>query len=215
MLNVACVLRSGGEYRPEHVFALADGIRRNLTIPYRFLCISDFAEVRRPGIDTVGIPEGWPGWWAKICLLKAGVFAGPVFYCDLDTIIVGPLDDIVRGHRFTVLKNFWRDDRIGSGVMAWDTDLSGIYRRFASDPERWMREYKTPDKWGDQQFIFDNTPIQPERWQLKHPGRVVSYKRDILRRHGGKVPANASIIAYHGKPRPWETKLWRNAEAVA
>jgi hypothetical protein len=164
--------------------------------------------VRSSEIETVTLDERWPGWWSKISMFRPGLFDGPCWYADLDTIIVGPLDDIVLGHRFTVLRNFWRDDRIGSGLMAWDTDLSVIYRRFASDPERWMREYKTPDKWGDQQFIFDNTPIQPDRWQDKHPGRIVSYKRDIVRLHRGKVPPEASIICYHGRPRPWETKLW-------
>ncbi len=215
LLTVVCVLRSGGDYVPAHVLALRDGVRRHLKMPHTFVCLTDLCdEVASAGIVTRRLSNNWPGWWSKIELFHPAIrdwdptFEDRVFYADLDTIIAGPLDDIVLGHQFTVLRNFWRDDRIGSGLMAWDTDLSEIYRRFASDPEGWMREYKTPDKWGDQQFIFDNSPIQPERWQDKHPGRVVSYKRDIVRLHRGKVPPEASIICYHGRPRPWETKLW-------
>lgn len=209
MITIACVLRSGPEYRVEHVLALRDGVRRHLLMPHRFVCLSDYqGSLLDQGVQILPLKHGWPGWFSKIELFAEFTFPGPVVYFDLDTVIVGPLDDIVLGHRFTVLKNFWRADRIGSGVMAWDTDLSEIYRRFASDPARWMREYKTPDKWGDQQFIFDNTPIQPERWQLNYPGRIVSYKRDIVRLHRGRVPAETSIIAFHGRPRPWETKLW-------
>lgn len=208
MLNILCVMRSGGEYHAAHVAALSEGVRRHLKLPFRFRCFTDQEAVRSSEIETVALDEGWPGWWSKISMFRPGLFDGPCWYADLDTIIVGPLDDLVLGHKFTVLRNFWRADRIGSGLMAWDTDLSSIYRKFAQNPDRYMAEYKTPDKWGDQQFIFDNTPIQPDRWQDKHSGRVVSYKRDIVRLHRGKVPAAASIICYHGLPRPWETKLW-------
>lgn len=216
MLTVCCVLKSGPEYRVEHVVALRDGVRRHLTLPHNFICLTDlWPEAMEAGIASVSLKHGWPGWFSKLELFRPGVFNGPVFYLDLDSIIVGSLDDLVIGHRFTVLRNFWRDHRIGSGLMAWDADLSEIYRRFAADAGRWMREYQTKEKWGDQQFIFDNTPIEPDRWQVKHPGRVVSYKRDILRLHRGKVPPEASVIAFHGVPRPWQTKLWQGADALA
>lgn len=207
MLTVCCVLKSGPEYRVEHVLALRDGVRRHLKMPHVVYCFTDYSETIE-GVTRIPLQHGWPGWFSKIEMFSGIIGPHPVFYADLDTVIVGPLDDIVLGHRFTVLRNFWRNDRIGSGLMAWDTDLSSIYLKFAQNAERFMKEYTTPDKWGDQQFIFDNTPVQPDRWQLKFPGRVLSYKRDILRLHGGKVPSTASVIAFHGRPRPWQTKLW-------
>jgi hypothetical protein len=214
MLYVACVLRSGGDYRPEHVFALAAGVRRHLSLPYRFVVLSDLGDaVSRPGIEVVPIPEMWPGWWSKISLFRPGLFDGPVFYADLDTIIVGELDSLVLGHRFTVLRNFWKDKNIGSGLMAWDTDLSAIYRKFALAPKKYINEYRTAEKWGDQAFILNNTPTPMDRWQLKHPGRICSYKRDIVRRRG-VVPESTSVICFHGQPRPWATPLWRAADAV-
>ena len=41
MLTVACVLRSGPEYRAEHVAALAAGVIRHLSRRYRFVCLTD------------------------------------------------------------------------------------------------------------------------------------------------------------------------------
>ena len=73
--------------------------------------------------------------------------------------------------RFTVLRNFWSDARIGSGLMAWDCGLSAIYERFLLAPERAMREYVTTERWGDQGFIKAHTPVPLDFWQVKHPGR--------------------------------------------
>lgn len=118
----------------------------------------------------------------------------------------GSLDAIVLGHRFTVLQNFWADayrepGRIGSGLMAWDCDLSGIYESFRHDADRYLAEYKTKAKWGDQGFIKDHAPVEPERWQTKCPGRIVSFKKHVRPSRG--VPAGASVVCFHGQPRPW------------
>jgi hypothetical protein len=209
LLTVACVLRSGPEYRVEHVAALAAGVREHLTLPHRLVCLTDLVgEVEGAGVETLPLREPWPGWWAKIALFEPGIFDdGAVFYLDLDTVVRGPIDELAVGHRFTVLQNFWAPDRIGSGLMAWDTaaDLSQIYQRFCAAPEAVMRRYVTRERWGDQGFIQFNCPVQPELWQVKHPGRVVSYRRDVL--PAGRVPRGAAVICFGGKARPWNTRI--------
>lgn len=202
MFTVACVLKSGGDYVPAHVHALRDGVRRNLTSPHQFVCLSDVPV----GCDRLRLLRGWPGWWSKMELFD-GRITGPTVYIDLDTIIVGSLDEIALGHRFTVLRNFWAEqygepDRIGSGLMAWDADLSAIYKTFAAAPDRFIREYKTKANWGDQAFIKNHTPIPMARWQDKHPGKVVSFKKHVLKSRG--VPAGASVVCFHGQPRPFD-----------
>lgn len=204
MITVACVLRSGGDYRPEHVYALRDGVARNLTLPHQFVCLTDM-EV---DCDRLRLLRRWPGWWSK-CELFDGRISGPTLYLDLDTIVVGPLDDIAIGHRFTVLKNFWAEqyaepDRIGSGLMAWDADLSAIYAAFSKSPERFIREYKIKAHFGDQAFIKEHTPIPMERWQVKHPGKVVSFRKDVLPH--SRVPPEASVVCFAGRFRPWTMK---------
>lgn len=228
-VTVACVLKSGPEYRVEHVLALAAGVRRHLSLEHRFVCLTDLDRQafdprpyrfpgfsgrfeREPylGIEVVPLHHRWPGWWSKIELCRGDLFDGPVFYADLDTVIVGRLDDLVLGHRFTVLRNFWSDKRIGSGLMAWDTDLSAIYERFARNAPAFMAEYVTTERWGDQGFIRFNSPVPFDCWQSVAPGRVVSYKKHVVP-NGGKIPDGASVIAFHGQPRPWATPLWKAA----
>jgi hypothetical protein len=216
VLTVAFVLRSGGDYRPEHVARLADGVKRHLGIKHQLVCLSDM-DVGSAVDRVIPLRHGWPGWWSKLELFSPGTFGGPVLYLDLDTIAVGRLGDIAVGHRFTVLRNFWAAERIGSGVMAWDWDLSAIYAAFLEAPERFMREYRTTERWGDQGFIRFNAPIMPELWQERHPGKVVSFKLHC--RPLQRVPAGARIVAFHGQPRPWEMtprqRQWFEARAAA
>lgn len=203
-VTVACVLKSGGIYKAAHVKALRDGVERHLTLPHRFVCLAD----KKVDCEHIPLTQGWKGWWSKIELFD-GRLTGPVFYLDLDTRITGSLDNIVLGHHFTVLRNFWAEayrepDRIGSGLMAWNTDLSAIYRAFAAAPRRFMREYVTTARWGDQAFVKEHTPIPMGRWQDKHPGKVVSFKKHVQPNEG--VPEGASVVVFHGPPRPWEMK---------
>lgn len=216
MLNVVCVLKTGGDYGPDHVKKLYNDVINNLRVPHRFICVTD--DPSGVPCDALPLRHGWPGWWSKIELFRSDLLpSGPKMYLDLDTRVVRSISDIVLGHKFTVLTNFWSDERIGSGLMAWDTDLSAIYRSFCIDPERFMAEYTTTERWGDQGFIRFNTPVPMERWQQKFPGRVVSFKRHCVPNNG--VPLSASIVCFHGQPRPWQMspkeKRWFDAGAFS
>lgn len=213
MITFACVLRTGGDYEPAHVQALRDGVARNLRAPHRFVCLTDHPRV---GGDTLPLRMGWPGWWSKIELFD-GRLRGPVVYADLDTIVVGALDDMVLGHQFTVLTNFWAEDRIGSGLMAWSVDLRSIFDKFCEAPDQHIATYRTTERWGDQGFVRFNSPVELGRWQAKHPGKVVSFKRDV--RRAKVVPAAARVVCFHGPPRPWQMngveRGWFRARGVS
>jgi len=204
MLTVACVLRSGGEYQPEHVHHLRSNVRKFLTFPHRFVCLTD---TPLEDVNCILLKHNWPGWWSKMELWRPGLFGGTVLYLDLDTVIVSNIDDMIGGHRFTVLRNIWAkegDERIGSGLMAWAGDLSDLYETFAANPERWMAAEQTADNWGDQGFIQRHTPVALTRWQDRCPGRVVGWRRDCRR----GVPKGASIVCFGGPSRPWKSPLW-------
>lgn len=191
MTRIFTVLRSGGEYRPEHV----ERLRRQCAVHapgVEFVCLSD-----------VGVPalrHDWPGWWAKIELFR---FTGPILYMDLDTTVCGdlaPLLDAAQRHEFIALRDFSPTRKgMGSGLMAWAEDARWIYDRFKHDPERYMRECQSFHSWGDQGFINQHTPDRAH-WQDILPGSVVSYKRHCL----PKTPEGARVVCFHGNPRPWE-----------
>jgi hypothetical protein len=219
LITVICVLRSGGIYTPEWVSKLSRGVERNLSLPHCFVCLTDM-RMHIAGVQPIRLPEGWPGWWSKICLFHPDVgLAGPTLYFDLDTLIVGSLDGIAaHPHGFTMAHEYYRPARFCSTAMAWSGDHSEIWRQMKADPERVMREYRSraDGRIGDQAFIED---VQAER------GIKIDAFRDLFgevsiasfKVHArSRIPAGAAAVAFHGKPKPpeaigWAQKMWEAA----
>lgn len=193
---IVTVLRSGGEYLPEHVVRLQAQCRR-WHPGVGFVVLSD---VEVPGVDRIALEFGWPGWWSKMEALR---IAGPVLYMDLDTSVVGPLEPLLREallHRFVALRDFNPQQReMGSGLMAWSGSCADLYAEFSRDPEGHMRRCSTPRWWGDQGFLEPRTSYR-RYWQDLLPGAVVSWKKHCA----SGIPAGARVVCFHGKPRPWE-----------
>jgi hypothetical protein len=207
-LTVACVLRSGGIYTPEWVSKLRNMVKRHLHMPHRFVCISDVP------VDCERIPltKDWPSWWAKFAIFD---IAGPVLFFDLDTAIVGPLNDIAEHAKttnFTMLRDFYFPDHHGSGMMAWGGDMRWLYEDFSADAGRLMTVKRK--RIGDQGLIEEMVPARPggaiRCWQDAVPGQVVSYKAHC--RNG--VPSGTRVVCLHGDPKFMampETDLVRKA----
>lgn len=192
MVNVVCVLKSGGVYGPEYVEKLYTGVCEHL-MDCEFHVLSDV-----PGVATIPLKHNWSGWWSKLELFRPKLFDGPVLYFDLDTVIQDDLHDIAASiHGFTMLSDFTRPKEVASGVMAWDGDYSYLYQTFASHPQKWQKMY--PQR-GDGLFIADHLRETPYRWQELVPRQIVSYK--VHRRKG--QGQDASVVCFHGNPRPHE-----------
>lgn len=206
---IACVLKSGGIYTPAHVQRLAT--QAYLAAPgERFICLSD---VPVPRVNTQPLVHGWPGWWAKLELFRPDVFepGTRVLYLDLDTTIVGYLEDLLaQPAPFLALEDFYRRPPlvpfrgIASGVMAWTAgERTDIFETFAEHPDWHMR---TAGHGGDQRIIERVMAGRATFWDDVAPGQVVSYK--VHCRDG--VPAGARVICFHGRPKPWDphVKPW-------
>jgi hypothetical protein len=184
MTTIACVLKSGGDYDIEYVERLRDGVRKHLHAPYRFVCMSD---VDVP-CERIPLRHDFAGWWAKLELFYLD---GPVLFFDLDTVIAGDITPIVEyDHVFTAVSDFYRPRALQSCMMAWSdaTPFRGIIDDYLSDPISAGRSH--------QKYL--ERYIKPVFFQDLWPGKVVSYKATRNR-------AGASVVCYHGKPRPRDT----------
>ena len=209
-MSFITVLKSGGIYTQEHVEQLFDEFCKYAPEYMDFVCLSD-----EPGVPGYyPLLKNYPGWWSKMEVFDQ---PGPWLYVDLDTVLVGPIDDVVdvaKNNWFTVLRDFNPQQRLlGTGVMGHGNreDLHLISDRFARNPEHYMRQCRSPRMWGDQGFVEDTVV---NKWGMKDrltffqeevPGAIVSYKKDVIR--SGKIEPYNSIVCFHGKPRPWETKI--------
>lgn len=198
--KIVTVLKSGGEFTEDHVSRLkkqCDLHAPNTT----FICLSDLdlSYGRK-------LKHDWSGWWSK---MELGLLQGPALYMDLDTSIVGDLTDILKAvceYDFIALRNPMKTpSKFGSGLMGWSGNiLESSYERFGENPEFHMKRCTTQEIWGDQGF-FAETQVPTAYWQDLFPGQILSWKVDCK----GKIPQDARIVYFHGKPRPWdiETKM--------
>lgn len=200
-LQYLLVLRSGGQYKPCHVTRLAAQIRLyDTTSP--IYCLTDMELERTSlGVQSVPLKHDWPGWWAKIEMFRRDVIPkGATLYLDLDTdVIADPRTLRLESEGFSMLEDFNYSGFGASGVMFWNGRApERVYRNFLMAPEATIDSYvRMPHKWGDQAFIRDNLP-NPYIFFLA--GQIVSHK---LHCQNG-IPDGARIIAYHGRPKPWE-----------
>jgi hypothetical protein len=202
-MRVAFVLRSGGEYRPEHVERLAMQVEAHLP-GAEIVCLSD---VPVP-VERIALVNRWPGWWSKMELFAPWV-EGDLLYLDLDSAVVGDLTDMASIDRLTIMRDVYRAEGLQSSVMFLpEMDRARVWREWMRKPEVWMGMYRCG---GDQAFLERLWLGKATIWQDTLPGQVVSYKVDVRqavrtdREFGnGTVPDGARVIAFHGKPRPWD-----------
>lgn len=202
MLTVACV-KAKPAYDHHYVNRLYRAVQRNLTIPHKFVCFTD--DTRGVQCPTKQLPKGLTGWWSKLAMFKA--MDESTFYLDLDTLIVGNLDFIgeYKGD-FAILRDFYRPDGYGSGVMMWNQPRHDIWFD-------WLKAGTPNHPLGDQGWMEQKVK-NADRFQDLFPDKFISYKvhcaNDVL-------PKKAAVLSFHGVPKPedfpdehWVSKRWKN-----
>lgn len=215
MLNIVCVnadnyLGRGADY----VNILADMVARNISdkIAYKFICFTDTPQGIDAEVDIRPLPvDGLDGWWNKLALFKEGLFpkGDRILYLDLDTVITGGLDDIIKyDGEFAILRDFIRQEGFQSSVMAWKSGFGNDIWRAYEITERSQIEG------GDQYWIeiyAGLMHIKHDFLQDLYPDAFVSYKLGATY----NIPKNCKMVIFHGKPRPhevvdgWVPKVWK------
>ena len=223
-VNVLCV-KWGDYYGPEYVNRLYAGVKRNLSRPFRFVCVTDDRTGLVEGIDAVSIPDNpevigreWPNIFVKLCLFRDGFadLEGPTLFLDIDLLVTGPLDKFFdyRPGEFCIIHNWVerrkrlfrkRPDIGNSSCFRFDAGRSGaVYETFLSvkdDPAERERFTKGSQKF--QTFAMmkaGHVNWWPEKW-------VCSFKRQLVPMYPlnkiftpWRPPKNVSIVAFHGQP---------------
>lgn len=193
-LTFATVLRTGGEYKPLHVHALYKQVQVHLP-QADFVCVSDSTELQ---CNVLPLKHDWPGWWSKMEVFR---LQGPVLYMDLDTIITNNCDEWlekIQDKQFVLLRDIYRGEKnphaMGSGIMYWSNDMSVLYHDYI------RVGCPTDIRGGDQEFLEQS--LNTAEYIQDFTDTVVSYKAQI--RDGDYNSENATVIYFHGQPRPWQ-----------
>lgn len=189
-ITVLCVLWEGSfearkyiqpKYSVDWVQRLYNMVKRNLKVPFEFVCLSnvDSKRFKIKGVQhhQLRLPRLMPGWWAKVQMFRPDlpITPGRILYLDLDVLILRDLmplvsidSDIVICPAFGTAPERDPGEIYGynSSVVAYNypTELP-IYETFMRDYLRWMKKYR-----GDQDFLktaFPKLDTFPDIWIKK------------------------------------------------
>lgn len=225
MTELAVVCFKWGEGYPAlHANVLRRAVADHLSMPHRFVCLTDApqgldAETEALPLPEIPLPrERWvPGMWPKLAVFRPGLFAPgtTVLMLDVDIVLAGPLDPLVQRVREMgglhiiadwpdstehLLPKRRRPVRLSNSSVVGFTagEQDRIWTGFEADPERFLA-------YGNDQRAIHFEAAGRQHWP---EGWVLSFKKQLA----WHVPVNlvrpvprpegAAVVAFHGKPDP-------------
>ena len=226
-IDCACLIHDT-LYDWSYVDKLYNSLCRNLTPTVRMHVYTESTRhVPQPYIrhnleEWEGVRGPKRSWWYKIQLFNPIHMLpdqGQMLYFDLDTVIVGNIDWLwnVNRDRFWAARDFqylmkssrWK---INSSVMWFDPlKYSYVFKEF--DTKQIVNNARCP--WhGDQDYIFSKVKtdvnyystdqILSYRWQVKEGGFDFRYRKPINPGAESTITGTASVLIFHGNPKPHE-----------
>ena len=223
-VNILC-LKWGKLYGPEYVNRLYAGVKKNLSRPFRFVCVTDNPEGLVEGVDAVGFPSpppswkhSWPNIFVKLMVFKNGFadLSGPTLFLDIDQVITGDLGcffDFEPG-KFCIIRNWieWRKrlfrglPKIGnSSCFRFEAGkMNHVYEKFLSEQDKAVNRdfYTTEQVYMTHAVGLKNISWWPNGW-------IWSFKRNCSRIFPmnliftpKKPDSGARIVCFHGRPSP-------------
>ena len=218
--NYVVCLKYGDKYSAEYVNKLYSMVKRNLTIPFEFVCFTENSE----GIDSeirvepLKVQSGITGWWYKPMFFdKQFPLKGTILFFDLDVIIFENIDKLFRFQpgKFCIIRDFTRHQikdwsKMNSSVFRLETgSLSYVYDNFMSNVKLHTKRFH-----GDQDFIYSQVQkdfcfwpdewIQSYKWEMrgKPPTSRVNGVRNFVKPGEPKILPETSVAVFHGEPNP-------------
>ena len=222
-VNILC-FKWGTCYGPEYVNRLYAGILRNLSRPFRFVCVTDDPTGLVDGVEAVRFPDAPPGWkyywpniFVKLMVFKDGFadLAGATLFLDIDQIVVGRMDDFFdyKPGEFCMIRNwiefrkriFRSVPKIGnSSCFRFEAgQMNHVYEKFLSEMDMAVqqRHFRTEQAYMTHAVGVENINWWPSDW-------VQSFKRSCMKPFPlnlvmqPQCPENARILCFHGRPSP-------------
>ena len=165
-INVCCV-KEGSKYDGDYVNTLYLMIKRYLTIPFDFICLTEnhknlLKEIKIINLDDKSIR----GWWNKCLLFKPGLLSGSCLYLDLDMIIVKNIDEFIINNQYLnilcnpLLLNNKIYYKINSSMLFWNADnkkFNKIWFRYSENKLFYDNHKPLPNEQaGDQKVIIES-----------------------------------------------------------
>ena len=221
-VNIIC-MKWGDKYDASYVNKLYNMVSRNLSIEFRFICLTDDNSGFKPAIESfdipkLNLPKGIPerGWTKLVTFSKhISDIKGQCLFLDLDLIIVNNIDELFdRPGDFYIIKDFIRRDVTGnSSVYRFEMGkFPDVLENFEKNFEKIRTKFRN-----EQEYL--SYYMQKEHslnyWPLDW---CQSFKKHCVQRGlkqfflAPSLPPEAKVIIFHGKPNPPEALVGKSGK---
>lgn len=220
MIHVVC-LKWGNKYGIEYVNRLYSMVKKNLTVPFEFHCLTEDSEGVRPEVLIETLPElELHTWWYKLLIFKEG-FLGfsnedKILFLDLDIVILNSLDPLVSYSDEFCISADTTEQTYNSSVMCFYANkYPFIWESFWAQKDYIMHHYHGDQDWVEHVYqtalIFPKSIVKSYKIDLdsKTPfsfGVVGRFWRSkfkcFLPKGIVEKPKGVAIVLFHGKPDP-------------
>ena len=200
-IAIVCVLKSGPEYKAEHVKKFRKMLDKKTSVKFEFIVLSD---VEIDGIKTIPLNRNLPGWWSKLEVFSFN--SKPILFFDLDTIITGNIDSLIGKisqlpyGEIRMLTPFNEQRRASgswaSGVMAFNGNFEFLLLEFQ---RIFIDRFRLDQVYISEKLKEKSVEVKP----MQELVEICSYKRHCLK----GLPKEAEIVCFHGNPRPFQVQV--------
>lgn len=233
-VNIVC-LKWGNKYPAEYVNRLYQMVSNNISIPYRFVCLTEDSYGITDGIETkpIAIDPDLRGWWYKLQLFQRELhdLKGPTLFLDLDVVIVDNIDELFyfKKNDFCIIKDLQSDNLFNSSVFrlnvgsrpdVWEDfqkNKLSIVKRLYGDQD-WVSEKITePALWPKEWVVsFKKQCDARSKSSFGHIGKLLRSMGLLKPKGFASIPEAAKIVYFHGKPDPDDVAngsydMWKHA----
>ena len=221
--QLVCV-KWGSAYGPEYVNRLYGMVSRHLAPPFRLVCLTDDRNGIRAEVECFDLPElGVPhpqrtiGKWRKQVLWGAtvpGLQTGtPALFIDLDSVIVGPIDDyftIGAPSDVYVARNWARPlERLGqTSVFRFPVGGNAhLLADFRADPQGIADKHQFEQHYVTH-AVTGGVKFWPEAW-TRHFRLHCMPQFPLCYFVTARLPEGARIVTFPGGPNPDDVMVGR------
>lgn len=232
--NYILCLKHGTKYSSDYVNKLYNGVKRNCTLDFEMVCLTDDHKGIDKDIKIITLPAGLQGWWCKPYMYSKDLpLNGTILYLDLDVVIADNIDKLFsyQPNHWCTIRDFTRAMRpkwpkYNSSVIRFKTgQLDHVWQEYIKDPKTIQRKF-----FGDQDYLFEATRnnqamlypdswIQSWKWEVRKnkefaPGGTKGNRKLKIIEH--VTPrVECCICVFHGDPNPhncedpWVVDNWK------
>lgn len=232
--NYVMCLKHGTKYSAEYVNILYNMVKRNLSIPFTMVCLTDDKAGLNPDIQCIDLPKDLTGWWCKPYMYNNNLPLPDnctILYMDLDVVISGNLDKLFtyQPGEWCVIRDFTRAmqpkwEKYNSSVIRFRKgQLHDVWKRFNDDPQKVIGSH-----FGDQDWLWTaargTAKLWPDEWIRSYKWEVRKDRqlsagqkgeRKFIHKENAQPDENCCIAVFHGDPNPhncndpWVVNNWK------